>query len=120
MKTLQTLLTATLFASISMTAQAGNPISSLTYEDSSNMFSSVSYQSSESVGILSYGDNANSDSVWSTEYEEYVNPGDFKQAEIASVDEFNQYMDSHPTAAGRIKGREIFIYNETAGEYHLQ
>ncbi len=122
MKTLKTLLTTALFASVAATgvAQADNPLSNLIYDDSSNIYSKVSYQDSSPVGILSYGDNANTDSVWSTEYEQYVNPADHKQSEIAGIEDVNQYMGSNPTAAGRMKGRETFIYNETAGEYHLQ
>ncbi|MCP3849446.1 MAG: hypothetical protein GY694_04290 [Gammaproteobacteria bacterium] len=121
MKTLKILLTSALFASaaITGTVQAENPLSALTYEDSQNMFSSISYENSGQIGILSYGDDLNKDSVWSAEYEQYVNPVDFKQ-EIANIDDVNQYMGSNPTAAGRIKGREVFIYNENAGEYHLQ
>ncbi len=117
MKTLTTLLTATLFASAAITAQAGNPMSNLTYEDSSNIFAEVSTQSSTPEVILSYGDDANKGSVWSTEFEQYVNPGNFK-SEIAGIGDVNQYMGNNPTAAGT--SRETFIYNELAGEYHLQ
>ena len=120
MKTLKTLLTSALFASVAITgtAQADNSLSALTYEDSQNMFSSISHESGEPVGILSYGDNSNKGSVWSTEYEQYVNPADFKQT-VASIADVNQYMGSNPTAAGK-SSSNVFIYNETAGEYHLQ
>lgn len=121
MKTLKTLLTASLLASVAITgtAQADNTLSNLTYEESSNIFAEVSYSKSTPEGIHSYGDDSNQNSVWSTEFEQYVNPADFQQADIASAN-VNQYMDSNPTAAGRMKGRETFIYNNTAGEYHLQ
>ena len=121
MKTLKTLFIATLFtsAAISGIAHADNPISSLTYEESSNMFSSVEYQDSQHTRILSYGDDHNSHSVWSTEYEEYVNPVDFK-TEIASINDVNRYMEGNPSAGQTMKGREIFIFNENAGEYQLQ
>ncbi|MCW8932379.1 MAG: hypothetical protein OQL19_19355 [Gammaproteobacteria bacterium] len=121
MKTLKTLLTSALFASVAITGtvQADNPLSGLTYEDSHNMFNTPSLQTSTQVEILSYGDNANKNSVWSTEYEQHVDPSDFIQ-DVVSIDNVNQYMDSNPTAAGKMKGRETFIYNETAGEYHLQ
>ncbi len=118
MKTLTTLLTATLFASVAITAQADNPISNLTYEASSNIFAEVSTQSSTPEVILSYGDDANKGSVWSTEFEQYVNPGDFQQGNIASVEDVNRLVGDNPTAAGT--SRETFIYNELAGEYHLQ
>ena len=77
------------------------------------------HQNSTQVDILSYGDNSNKSSVWSTEYEQYVNPADFEPSEIASVSDINQYMDGNPAAAGKSSGT-VFIYNETAGEYHLQ
>ena len=121
MKTLTTLLTSALFASVAITgtAQADNSLSNLIYDESSNIFADVSYTKSTATGIRSYGDDYNQDSVWSSEYEQYVNPADFKQAEIASVGDANQYMGSNPTAAGKSSGN-VFIYNETAGEYHLQ
>jgi len=121
MKTIKTLITATLFASAALTgaAQADNSLSSLIYEESSNIYSQVNHQRSTPTGIISYGDDANTASVWSAEYEQYVNPADFKQADIASSSGINQYLDSNPTAAGKSSG-DVFIYNETAGEYHLQ
>jgi len=122
MKTLKTLLTSTLFASVVLagTAQADNSLSNLIYEESSNIYSEVNHQNSTPVGVLSYGDNSNENSVWSSEYEQYVSPGDFQQADIASTGDVNQYLGGNPTAAGRTNSRETFIYNETAGEYHLQ
>ena len=121
MKTLKTLFTSALFASVAATgiAQADNSLSNLTYEDSSNIFTDVSYKKSTAASIRSYGDDHNQNSVWSFEYEQYVNPGDFTPAEVASIGDLNQYMGSNPTAAGQSSGR-VFIYNETAGEYHLQ
>ena len=121
MKTLKTLLTSALFASVAITgsAQADNSLSNLIYEESSNIYSEVNHQSSTQVGTLSYGDNSNSGSVWSSEYEQYVNPADFKQADIASIGGVNQHLGRNPTAAGK-NSSNVFIYNETAGEYHLQ
>ena len=118
---MKTLLTSALLASVVITgtAQADNSLSNLIYEESSNIYSEVNHQNSTPVGVLSYGDNANSGSVWSTEYEQYVNPADFKQAEIASVGGINQYLGRNPTATGK-SSSNVFIYNETAGEYHLQ
>ncbi len=121
MKNLKTLLTATLLASISITTtvQADNPLSNLIYEESSNMFAETTYQSSTAASIRSYGDDYNAHSVWSYEYEEYVNPGDFQHAAIASIEDANHYMGSHPAAASK-SNAEVFFYNEMAGEYHLQ
>lgn len=120
MKTLKTLLNSALFASVAITGtvQADNSLSSLIYEESSNIFSEVTHQNSTHEGIVSYSDDANKNSVWSAEFEQYVNPADFKQ-EVASIDDVNQYMGSNPTAAGKSISN-VFIYNETAGEYHLQ
>ncbi|MCK5647800.1 MAG: hypothetical protein KAI22_02885 [Gammaproteobacteria bacterium] len=121
MKTLKTLLTSALFASVAVTgiAQADSSLSSLIYEESANIYADVSYKQSTAASIRSYGDDHNQNSVWSYEYEQYVNPTDFSQAEIASVGGINQYMGSNPAAAGQSSGN-IFFYNETAGEYHLQ
>lgn len=119
MKTLKTFLTASLVTMLFTVVQADNPISALTYENSSNMFSAATHQSSTPVGILSYGDDYNQNSVWSTEYEEYVDAADFEKSELVSIDNINQFMENNPTASGSIK-REPFIYNETVGEYHLQ
>ncbi|MDX2504606.1 MAG: hypothetical protein QNL62_09040 [Gammaproteobacteria bacterium] len=122
MNTLKSLFTAALLASVAITgtAQADNTLSSLIYEESANIYTDVSYKQSTTTGIRSYGDDHNQNSVWSAEFEQYVNPGDFTQTEVASIGDVNQYMGSNPTASGRMKGRETFIYNETAGEYHLQ
>jgi hypothetical protein len=121
MKNLKTLLTSALFTSVALigTVQADNSLSSLIYEESSNIYSEATHQNSIPEGIISYSDNANSNAVWSSEYEQYVNPADFKQAEVASIEEVNQYMVSNPTAAEKNRSN-VFIYNETAGEYHLQ
>ncbi|MCU7798720.1 MAG: hypothetical protein KZQ70_00910 [gamma proteobacterium symbiont of Lucinoma myriamae] len=121
MKNLKTLLASTLIAATMITgaAQADNSLSSLIYEESSNIFAEVSYTKSSADSIRSYGDDANKDLVWSYEYEQYVNPADFKQAALASANDVNQYMSRQPTAAGE-RSDSVFIYNETAGEYHLQ
>lgn len=121
MKTLKIVLASALFASVAITgiAQADDSLSSLIYEESANIYSDVTYQSSTAVGILSYGDNSNNKSVWSTEYEQYVNPADYQVIEMASIDSVNTYMDKNPTSAGG-NSRDVFIYNDTAGEYHLQ
>ena len=118
---MKTLLTSTILASLVFagTAQADINLSNLIYEESSNIYTDVTYKESSADSIRSYGDDYNQNSVWSYEYEQYVNPADFKQAEIASIDNVNQYMGSNPTAAGKSSGN-VFIYNETAGEYHLQ
>lgn len=126
MKTLRTslfkkILAASLLTSVVLTGtvQADNSLSSLIYEEETNIFAEVKHQNSVPEGILSYSDDANKNSVWSTEYEEYVNPADFQVLDIANTGDANQYIGSNPTAGGKSSG-EVFIYNETAGEYHLQ
>ena len=118
---MKTLLISALFVSVTLTAtvQADNSLSSLIYEESSNIYAEVNDKQSTPEGIRSYGDNYNQDSVWSSEYEEYVNPADFKRSELASIDDVNQHIGSNPTASGRNR-TDVFIYNETAGEYQLQ
>ena len=124
MKTLKTLLTASLLTSAAFSANVqannSNALSSFIYEESANIFSEVSYQSSTPTGIISYSDDANKTAVWSSEYEQYVNPADFQVSSVTSIETANRYMGSHPTAAGRVQDNEAFVYNETAGEYHLQ
>ena len=110
----------TMHARQTMTAQADNSLSSLIYEESANIYADVSFKESTAASIRSYGDDHNKNSVWSSEHEQYVNPDDFAQAQVASIEDINQYMGSKPTATGSVKGGETFIYNETAGEYHLQ
>ena len=88
MKNVKTMTTLALLASIAVTglAQAGSiqdsALSSLIYEDSSDMFSVVEHKSGNSnqVDIRSYGDDFNKKAVWSAEYEEYVNTNDFKKS----------------------------------------
>ena len=121
MKTLKILLTATLLvsaAAVQADAISESPLSNLIYVESSVVYSTNGQQSSSPQGILSYGDDHNKNSVWSTEFEQYVNPGDFQQGEVANVEDVNSLMGDNPTAAGT--SRETFIYNELAGEYHLQ
>ncbi len=118
---MKTLLTSAILASavIAGTVQADNSLSSLIYEESANIYADVSYEKSSAASIRSYGDDHNQNSVWSYEYEQYVNPDDFKKTDIASAADINQYMGNNPTAA-RKSSSNVFIYNETVGEYHLQ
>jgi hypothetical protein len=120
MKNLKKLLTTGLMVSsfFATTVQANDPIANLTYENSSNMFTQVELQETTATGILSYGDDANKTAVWSAEYEQYVSPADFKLGNIDLVN-VNQYLDDNPAAAGK-NAREVFVYNEVAGEYQLQ
>ncbi|MCU7836946.1 MAG: hypothetical protein KZQ83_17050 [gamma proteobacterium symbiont of Taylorina sp.] len=41
-------------------------------------------------------------------------------SEKQSVARALRELESNPPAAGRSSSREVFIYNDTAGEYHLQ
>ncbi len=129
MKTLKTLLTATVFVSAAISANvqaydaeavSESPLSSLIYEDTSIIYSTTTQQSSSPQGILSYGDNHNNNIVWSTEFEQYVNPADFELDQIVDVNSVNRLMNEQPTAAGSMTSDGIFIFNELAGEYQLQ
>ena len=103
MNTLKTLLTSTLFASISFmgSAQAeglhDDALYNVIHPESADIFNVGDYQKSA----------------------QYVNPADHQQAKITGVADVNHYMGSNPTAAGK-NSSEVFIYNEIAGEYHLQ
>lgn len=127
MKNLKTVTTLVLLASIVATGIAKSEViqdsalSSLIYEDSSNMFAVVNHQQANTneVDIRSYGDDLNKEAVWSTEYEEYVSKDDFRQSSLANSGLVNRYINNNPTASGE-KVAEVFKYNETAGEYHLQ
>ena len=125
MKTLTTLISSTLIASIAAIgiAQAEpmseNELYDVIHPESADIFNVGDYQRSSEATLVSLGDDHNSNSVWSYEFEEYINPVDLQRSEISSVDDVNQYMGSNPTASGSGQS-EVFIYNETAGEYHLQ
>ena len=127
MKNLKTVTTLVLLTSVITSGIAksesieDSALSSLIYEDSSNMFAVVSHKQANTneVDIRSYGDDFNKDAVWSTEYEEYVSIDYFRQSGLANSGLVNRYINDNPTASGE-KIAEVFKYNETAGEYHLQ
>ncbi len=125
MNTLKTLISSTLLASVAIVgmAQAApmseNELYDVIHPESADIFNVGDYRKSIDEGIVSLGDDHNKNSVWSVEFEQYVNPADYQRAEISSINDVNQYMGSNPTASGSGQ-REVFIYNETAGEYHLQ
>jgi len=125
MKTLTTLIRSALLASIALAGvvqaepMSENQLYDVIHPESADIFNIGDYQRSSEAKIVSLGDDYNSNSVWSVEFEQYVNPADYQRAEISSIDDVNQYMGSNPSASGSGQ-REVFIYNETAGEYHLQ
>jgi hypothetical protein len=124
MKTLTTLLTSALLASTAFigTAQAevrsDNALYDIIHPESADIFNVGSdYQKSAPQGIVSLNDDHNANSVWSYEFEQYVNPADFQLSN--QITDVNQYLSDQPSASGS-RGHEVFIYNEMAGEYHLQ
>ncbi|MCU7939310.1 MAG: hypothetical protein KZQ64_12465 [gamma proteobacterium symbiont of Bathyaustriella thionipta] len=125
MKTLKTVLTSALFTSVAIAGIAqAEPRSdvelyNIIHPESADIFNVGEYRKSGTPGIISLHDDHNKTAVWSYEFEEYVNPADFEQPELSSVADVNQYMGSKPTASGSDQ-HEVFIYNEMAGEYHLQ
>lgn len=124
MKTLKLVLTSALFASIAFSAsvqaeQWDDALYNIIHPESADIFNVGEYKQAGEVGIFSLNDDYNPNSVWSYEFEEYVNPADYQRPELAGTDDVNKYMGNNPTAAGH-NTREVFIYNETAGEYHLQ
>ena len=125
MKTLKTVITSALFVSVAMAGMvyaapmSENELYDTIHPESADIFNSGDYRSSGTPGIVSAGDNHNKSSVWSVEFEEYVNPADFKQAKTADSRDINELVRNNPTAAGK-NSRNVFVYNEVAGEYHLQ
>jgi len=125
MKTLKTIITSALFASIAVAGivQAEPMSESALYDiihpESADIFNVGDYRRSSDEGVVSLGDDHNKSAVWSVEFEQYVNPADLQKTEISSIDDVNQYLSKSPTAAGASQN-EVFIYNETAGDYQLQ
>ena len=125
MKTLKTLLASTVVASLtlSVSAQAkqlwDDALYNMIYHDSANTVYSSHNKRTVQEKIFSLHDDYNKNAVWSYEFEQYVNPADLQRSELASIDEINHYMGQNPTAAGD-HGRPVFIYDKTAGDYHLQ
>ena len=121
MKTLKTILASAVFTSVALTGitQAApisdNDLYDIIHPESADIFNVGAQRNSAPTEIVSLNDN-NNDSVWSVEFEEYVNSSSFKQAEIIDI---NELISSNPTAAGGT-GHKVFIYNELAGDYQLQ
>ena len=122
--TLKRVLSSALFASIAIsgTVQAeqwDDALYNIIHPESADIFNVGDYKkSSTQEGIFSLNDDHNKDAVWSYEFEQYVDSADFERPALASTDDVNHYMGSNPTAAGST--HQVFFYNETAGEYHLQ
>ncbi len=122
---LKTMLTSALFASAAFSAsvqaeqQWDDALYNIIHPESADIFNVGEYKKSTQEGVFSLNDDYNKDAVWSYEFEQYVNPADLQRPVLASTDDVNQYMGSHPTAAGD-GTHQVFFYNETAGEYHLQ
>ena len=127
MKTLTTLITSSIILSAALIGNAqamevssDNAIASLIYENTSDVYAQAAHQKTMASPILSFSDDSNTNSVWSYEYEQYVNPEDFQTNEMASMNDVNQYLSDNPTSAGKRNALETFKFNETAGEYQIQ
>jgi hypothetical protein len=121
---IKSLLTSAFIASVAFTGavqaeQWDDALYNIIHPESADILNVGDYRKSTEEGVFSLNDDFNTDSVWSYEFEQYVNPADFQRPALASTDDVNQYMGNHPTAAGD-GTQEVFFYNETAGEYHLQ
>ena len=125
MKTLKTIISSALLTSFAAVgiAQAAPMSESELYDvihtESADIFTVGDYRRSTDEGVVSLGDDYNKNSVWSVEFQEYINPGDLQKSEISSIDDVNQYLSKSPTAAGSSRS-EVFIYDETAGDFQLQ
>lgn len=116
MKTFTTIFAAAAIATIGISgAVQADELMDIIHPESADLFDhSDGYTSSEQTGIVSLNDNSG-ERVWSFEYEQYVNPEDFRKTDYADI---NQYMEDNPTAAGS-RSESVFKWNETAGEYQL-
>ena len=75
----------------------------------------VSYQASKVTYVKHTGEE-----IWSVEYEQWVNPADFNSTAKLTVADILQELETNPPASGGIRPNDVFIYDETAGEYQLQ
>ncbi|NOQ79945.1 MAG: hypothetical protein GQ546_11150 [Gammaproteobacteria bacterium] len=57
--------------------------------------------------------------VWSTAYEQWVNPADFNSNAKLTLSRALQELENNPPAAGK-QSSAVFIWDQTAGEYQLQ
>ncbi len=57
--------------------------------------------------------------VWSVPYEQWVNPADFNSSAKRTIASALQELENNPPASGSYS-RELFKWDETAGEYQLQ
>ncbi len=57
--------------------------------------------------------------VWSVAYEEWVNPADFSSDARQTIASALRDLENNPPAAGG-RNNEVFLWDETAGEYQLQ
>lgn len=123
---LKTMLSSALFATVTFSGavqaeqQWDDALYNIIHPESADIFNVGEYKkSTQQEGVFSLNDDHNKNSVWSYEFEQYINPAELQRAELASVNDANQYMGNHPTAAGG-DTHQVFFYNELAGEYHLQ
>ena len=116
MKTLKSLFAIAIIGTTSLTGTVqADELMDTIYPENADLFQyKDSIVSSEQAKIVSLGDTSG-EKVWSTEYEQYVNPDDFKKTTFADI---NEYMEANPTASG--SNREpVFKWNENAGDYQL-
>jgi len=115
MNTLKT-LTAAIVASLTMLGNASaDQLMDTIHPESADLFDhSSGLDASGQNDIVSLNDNAGKE-VWSYEYEQYVNPDDYRADTFADI---NKYMEANPTAAGG-RSEEVFKLNEMDGDYHL-
>ena len=57
--------------------------------------------------------------VWSTPYEQWVNPADFNSTAKQTIASALQELENNPPAAGK-RSSAVFIWDETADEFQLQ
>ena len=113
MKTITTLLIAAT-AAFSMSANADEYYNDPGIGDAFPMQNVVLQEQAVRADIADTGKL-----VWSTPYEQWVNPADFNSTAKQTIANALQELEDNPPAAGKLSSA-VFIWDETAGEYQLQ
>ena len=115
MKKLSTfIIAATSFISLNVSA---DPLMDIIHPESADIFK-INRDNYEQQGIA-FANNT-SKTVWSYEYEEWVNPAQYNSSlNTNSIARALEEMNKYPPAAGTVSD-EIFKWDETAQEFQLQ
>lgn len=113
MKTIITLL-ITVTAAFSMTANANELYNDPAMGDVFPMQNVVIQKQAIKADVADTGKL-----IWSTPYEQWVNPADFNSTAKQTIASALQELEDNPPAAGN-RSNAVFIWDETADEFQLQ